>query len=110
MTSVGAPTNHDELLDGVATLLAENNRLDELSGMIWHPDIWKTYVKLKTGISGMKKTWNCLLVLRMDVLLVCPWQCHDDVSSSKHGRLCCYLCSEVLLIKYGCPSCPFLFP
>lgn len=54
----GTPTNYDEILDGVATFLNANNRLDQLSGMIWHPDVWKTYAKLNTGISPDKTTFE----------------------------------------------------
>lgn len=56
VTSVGVPTSYDDILDGVATFLNANNRLDELSGLIWHPNIWKTYAKLKTGISSDNTT------------------------------------------------------
>ncbi len=51
-TNVGTPTNWDEVLNAIATFLNANNSLDELTGMIWHPNVWKTYAKLKTGISS----------------------------------------------------------
>ena len=56
VSSVGTPTNYDEVLDAVGTFLTANNRMDELSGLIWHPNIWKTYAKLKTGISSDQTT------------------------------------------------------
>lgn len=56
VASVGAPSNYDEILDGIGTFLTANNRLDQLTGMIWHPNIWKTYAKLKTGISSDETT------------------------------------------------------
>ncbi len=49
---VGVPTNWDEVIDGAATFLNANNDLSELTGMIMHPNIWRTYAKLKTGISS----------------------------------------------------------
>lgn len=52
VTSVGTPTNWDEIVDGVAVFLNANNSLEELTGIIMHPNIWKTYAKLKTGISS----------------------------------------------------------
>jgi HK97 family phage major capsid protein len=52
VTSVGTPTNWDEVLDGVATFLNANNTLEDLTGIIMHPNIWKVFAKLKTGISS----------------------------------------------------------
>ncbi|WP_373054602.1 phage major capsid protein [Thioalkalivibrio sp.] len=52
VTNVGTPTNWDEVLDAIAEFLNANNSLEELTGLIWHPNIWKTYAKLKTGISS----------------------------------------------------------
>ena len=52
VSSVGVPTNYDELVDAVAVFLNANNRRDELTGIIWHPNVWKTYAKLKTGLSS----------------------------------------------------------
>jgi HK97 family phage major capsid protein len=52
VTGVGTPTNWDEVLDGVNTFLNANNSLDELTGIIMHPNIWTTFAKLKTGISS----------------------------------------------------------
>ena len=56
VNSVGTPTNYDELVTGVTAFLNANNRLDELSGIIMHPNIWRTYEQLKTGISGDNTT------------------------------------------------------
>jgi HK97 family phage major capsid protein len=52
VTSVGTPDNYDDLVDGAAVFLNANNQLEELTGIILHPNIWKTYAKLKTGISS----------------------------------------------------------
>ncbi len=52
VSGIGVPTNWDEVVDGAAAFLNANNNLDELTGLIWHPNIWKTYAKLKTGISS----------------------------------------------------------
>jgi HK97 family phage major capsid protein len=52
VTSVGTPTNWDEVLDGAAAFLNANNSLDELTGIIMHPNIWRVYAGLKTGISS----------------------------------------------------------
>jgi HK97 family phage major capsid protein len=52
VTGVGTPTNWDEVLDGVGAFLNANNALSDLSGIVMHPNIWKTYAKLKTGITS----------------------------------------------------------
>lgn len=52
VTSVGTPTNWDEIVDGVTTYLVANNRLENLSGIAMHPSVWSVYSKLKTGISS----------------------------------------------------------
>lgn len=52
VTGVTAPTNWDEVLTGVTTYLNANNRLEDLSGICMHPNIWSVYQKLKTGITS----------------------------------------------------------
>ena len=52
VTSVGTPTNWDEVVDGVATFLNANNPLVSLTGIVMHPNVWKVFAKLKTGISS----------------------------------------------------------
>jgi len=52
VTSVGLPTNYDEILDGVQVFLNANNSIDDLSGIVSHPDVWRVYAGLKTGLSG----------------------------------------------------------
>lgn len=48
----GTPANWDKIVDGVAEHLGANNTLESVSGMIFHPDLWKVFAKLKTGISS----------------------------------------------------------
>lgn len=52
VTGVGTPTNWDEVLDGVGAFLNANNALSDLTGIVMHPDIWKAYAKLKTGLAS----------------------------------------------------------
>lgn len=52
VTSVGAPTNWDEVLDGVQTFLNANNALSDLTGICMHPNVWRVYQGLKTGITS----------------------------------------------------------
>jgi HK97 family phage major capsid protein len=52
VTGVGKPANWDNVLDGVATFLGANNALTDLTGICMHPDVWKVYAKLKTGITS----------------------------------------------------------
>jgi hypothetical protein len=49
---VGLVTNYDEVLDGVQAFLNANNALSDLSAIVYHPDIWRIFSGLKTGISG----------------------------------------------------------
>ncbi|WP_405243816.1 phage major capsid protein [Lentisalinibacter salinarum] len=52
VTSVGTPTNWDEIVSGVTAFLNANNALDDLTGIVMHPNVWDVYAKLKTGISS----------------------------------------------------------
>jgi HK97 family phage major capsid protein len=52
VTAVGLVTNYDEVLDGVQAFLNANNALSDLSAIVYHPDIWRIFSGLKTGISG----------------------------------------------------------
>ena len=52
VTGVGTPTNWDEVVDGVAAFLNANNRLEDLTGIVMHPNVWRVFAQLKTGISS----------------------------------------------------------
>jgi HK97 family phage major capsid protein len=52
VTGVATPSNWDDLIDGAAVFLNANNDLAELSGIVMHPNVWKVYAKLKTGITN----------------------------------------------------------
>lgn len=52
VTSIGAPTSWDFLIDGMYELLADNVPEDQIGAMIAHPSVWKKMAKLKTGITS----------------------------------------------------------
>jgi len=54
VTSVGAPTSWDFLVDGMYELLADNVPADQIGAFIAHPALWKKMAKLKTGITNDK--------------------------------------------------------
>ncbi|MCX7179441.1 MAG: phage major capsid protein [Proteobacteria bacterium] len=54
VTSIGAPTSWDFLVDGMYELLADNVPADRIGAFIAHPAVWKKMAKLKTGISSDK--------------------------------------------------------
>ena len=54
VTSIGAPTSWDFLVDGAAELLTDNVPLDRIGAFIAHPAVWKKMVKLKSGITNDK--------------------------------------------------------
>lgn len=56
VTSIGAPTSWDFVVDGMYELLADNVDSDDIGALIAHPAVWKKMAKLKTGITNDKTT------------------------------------------------------
>lgn len=52
VTSIGAPTTWDFLVDGMYELAADNVSMENIGALIAHPAVWRKMRKLKTGISG----------------------------------------------------------
>lgn len=52
VTSIGAPTSWDFVVDGMYELLADDVAMESIGAMIGHPAIWKKMRKLKTGITN----------------------------------------------------------
>ncbi|MEO8022093.1 phage major capsid protein [Polaromonas sp.] len=52
VTSIGAPTTWDFLVDGMYELAADNVPLDRIGALVAHPAVWKKMRKLKTGITN----------------------------------------------------------
>lgn len=52
VTSIGAPTSWDFLVDGIYELLLDNVPADQIGAFIAHPAVWKKMRKLKTGITN----------------------------------------------------------
>ena len=54
VSSIGAPTSWDFMIDGMYELMLDNVPEDRIGGFIAHPAVWKKMAKLKTGISSDK--------------------------------------------------------
>jgi HK97 family phage major capsid protein len=52
VTTIGAPTSWDFLVDGMYELAADNVPMDNIGAFIAHPAVWKKMRKLKTGITN----------------------------------------------------------
>lgn len=52
VTSVGAPTSWDFVVDGMYELMADNMPQESIGALIAHPALWKKMRKLKTGITN----------------------------------------------------------
>lgn len=52
VTSIGAPTSWNFLLDGMYELMLDNVAQANIGAFIAHPSVWKKMAKLKTGISS----------------------------------------------------------
>jgi HK97 family phage major capsid protein len=52
VTSIGAPTSWDFLVDGMYELMADNVAAESIGAFIAHPAVWKKMRKLKTGITN----------------------------------------------------------
>lgn len=52
VTSIGAPTSWDFLVDGLYELMADNVQKEDVGALIAHPAVWKKMTKLKTGITN----------------------------------------------------------
>lgn len=52
VTSIGAPTSWDFLVDGMYELAADNVAMENIGAFIAHPAVWKKMRKLKTGITN----------------------------------------------------------
>jgi len=52
VTSIGAPTSWDFLVDGMYELAADNAPMENIGAFIAHPAVWKKMRKLKTGITS----------------------------------------------------------
>lgn len=52
ISTVGAPTSWDFVVDAMYELMADNVPMDRIGAMIGHPAIWKKMRKLKSGIAS----------------------------------------------------------
>lgn len=52
VTSIGAPTTWDWLVDGMYELMLDNVPAENIGALIAHPAVWKKMRKLKTGITN----------------------------------------------------------
>lgn len=52
VTSIGAPTSWDFVVDGMYELMLDNVPAESIGGLIAHPAVWKKMRKLKTGITN----------------------------------------------------------
>lgn len=52
VTSIGAPTSWNFLLDGMYELMLDNVAQGNIGAFIAHPAVWKKMAKLKTGIAS----------------------------------------------------------
>lgn len=52
VTSIGAPTSWDFLVDGMYELMLDNVPQASIGAMVAHPALWKKLRKLKTGITN----------------------------------------------------------
>ncbi|MFA7270888.1 MAG: phage major capsid protein [Sterolibacterium sp.] len=52
VTSIGAPTSWDYLVDGMYELMLDNVPAERIGAFVAHPAVWKKMRKLKTGISS----------------------------------------------------------
>lgn len=52
VTSIGAPTSWDFLVDGMYELALDNTPMENIGAFIGHPAIWKKMRKLKSGITN----------------------------------------------------------
>ena len=52
VTSIGAPTSWDFVVDGMYELLLDNVPQENIGALVGHPAVWKKLRKLKTGISS----------------------------------------------------------
>jgi HK97 family phage major capsid protein len=52
VTSIGAPTSWDFLVDGMYELLVDKVPMENIGAFIAHPAVWKKMRKLKTGIAS----------------------------------------------------------
>jgi len=52
LSTVGAPTSWDFVVDAIYELMADNVAMENIGAMVGHPAIWKKLRKLKTGISS----------------------------------------------------------
>lgn len=52
VTSIGAPTSWDFVVDGMYELMLDNVAAENIGALIAHPAVWKKMRKLKTGITN----------------------------------------------------------
>ncbi len=52
VTSIGAPTSWDFVVDGMYELMADDVPAESIGAMVSHPALWKKMRKLKTGIAS----------------------------------------------------------
>lgn len=52
VTSIGAPTSWDYVVDGMYELMVDNVPMESIGGLVAHPAVWKKMRKLKTGIAS----------------------------------------------------------
>lgn len=52
VTSIGAPTSWDWLVDGLYELALDNVPLESVGALIGHPAVWRKMVKLRSGLAG----------------------------------------------------------
>lgn len=68
VASGGSQPNYDKLVDGVAAFLNANNTLEQLTGVIMHPNMFARFNKVKTGLSG-----DNTVLTRPPALANVPW-------------------------------------
>lgn len=54
VTSIGAPTSWDWVVDGMTELLIDNVPMESIGALVAHPKVWAKMAKLKTGIANDK--------------------------------------------------------
>lgn len=52
VTSIGAPTSWDFVIDGMYELMSDNVPMESIGAFVAHPGVWKKMCKLRTGIAS----------------------------------------------------------
>jgi HK97 family phage major capsid protein len=68
VASGGAQSDYDKIVDAVAAFMNANNALEQLTGIISHPNMVARYNKIKTGLSGDKT-----VLVKPPIIANVPW-------------------------------------